>query len=402
MVPVAKPSSRALPSRPAGRRLARAVLVVWTLAVAACGTVAAPQPTAQAPTPAPAPATPVPTVAKVALLLPLSGPNAGLGQAMQDAAQLALFDISPDRFELLPRDTKGTPQGAAEAARAVLADGAQVIIGPLFAPEVAAVKPIAEGAHVEVLAFSTDWTLAGNGTHILGFVPADQVARVIGFARSRGITRFSVLAPRSAYGEAVVNAAQASAQRYAAQITQVERYDPALADATQIAGPLAQSPQRGDAVMLAEGGTRVQQIAAALAAAGAGPQSVRLLGTGLWDDAAIGREPALAGAWFAAPAPAPRADFEARFEALYGKKPPRIATLAWDATALTAKLTAIRGPAGLSRQSLTDPSGFEGVDGLLRLRPSGLSERGLAVLEVTANGPQVVDPAPTTFATLGQ
>lgn len=381
--------------------MARAVALVGVLILAACANVAAPPPAAQAPQPGPAvPA--APAAAKVALLLPLSGPNATIGQALLDSAQMALFDAGTDRFELLPRDTKGTPSGAAAAARSALADGARLILGPLFAPEVAAVKPIAQGAGIEVLAFSTDWTLAGNGTHILGFVPADQVARVVGFARSRGITRFTALAPRSPYGDAVLGALQASAQRLGGQVTQVERYEPSLADPAQIVQPVVQSPVRAEALMLAEGAPKVQQMAAALSGGGGNPQSVRLLGTGLWDDPSIGQEPALVGAWFAAPAPPQRADFEARFEALYGRKPPRIATLSYDATALAATQTRLRAADPFTRTALTDPSGFEGVDGLFRLRPTGLTERGLAVLEITPAGPRVIDPAPPSFATLGQ
>ncbi len=343
-----------------------------------------------------------PQVHKVALLLPLTGPSAGIGQPMLDAAQLALFDVAGEQFELLPRDTKGTPQGAAEAARKALSEGASLILGPLLAQEVQAVKPIAAGAGVDVLAFSTDWTLAGNGTYIMGFVPNDQVQRVTGYARSRGVTRFVALAPRSPYGDAVVSALQASAQRFGGQVAQVERYEPTLADPAVPARQVAQAPIAPQAVMLAEGGERVRALGAALLANGVDPGRVKLLGTGLWDEPGLGREPALAGAWFAAPAPEQRADFEARFESLYGKKPPRLATLAYDATALAGALARMGGPVPYDRANLTNPNGFAGVDGLFRLRPNGSVERGLAVLEVTPEGARVLDPAPQTWDVLGQ
>ncbi|WP_245593587.1 penicillin-binding protein activator [Azospirillum halopraeferens] len=339
---------------------------------------------------------------KVALLLPLSGPGAAIGQPMLDAAQLALFERGGERFQLLPRDTGGTPRGAADAARAALAEGASLILGPLFAQEVAAVRPIAQASGVEVMAFTTDRTQSGPGTYVLGLVPGDQVVRVAGFTRSRGVTRFAVLAPRNAYGDAVTDALQDAARRFDARVVQVERYDPNLADLSVLAQQVAQSPAQPEAVLLAEGGQRVKDIAAALRAAGVTARPLQFLGTGLWDEPGMGSEPALVGAWYAAPETAPRAAFEASFRRAYGKEPPRLATLAYDATALAAVLTSMGGPQPFSRPVLTDPAGFGGVDGLFRLHPTGTVERGLAVLEVTAGGPRVVDPAPRTFEVLGQ
>lgn len=384
------------------------VAALLVAGLSACSTVTAPPPVAQAPQPAAPTVAVAPQGVKVALLLPLTGPSAAIGQPMLDAAQLALFDMAGDRFELLPRDTKGTPAGAADAARQAIADGARLILGPLFAAEVAAVRPVAQNAGVDVLAFTNDWTQGGPGTYVMGFVPADQVGRVAGYARSRGITRFVALAPRTAYGDAVVSALQSASQKLGGTVTQVERYDPAVPDlsvpAKQVAAQGAALPQ---AVVLAEGGPRAQALANALAANGVPPQQVKLLGTGLWDDsqqgtAALGQEPALVGAWYAAPAPQARSEFEAKFEQTYGKKPPRIATLSYDATAIAAVLARMGGPAPFDRVAMTNPSGFEGIDGLFRLRPNGLVERGLAVLEVTPNGARVVDPAPPSFDVLGQ
>ncbi|WP_448207032.1 penicillin-binding protein activator [Azospirillum sp. sgz302134] len=371
--------------------------------LSACSSnVKAPAPGTQAPQ-AVAPVTQAaPQVAKVALLLPLSGANAQIGQAMLESAQLALFDLAGDRFELLPRDTKGTPNGAADAARQAISEGARIILGPLFGAEVAAVKPVAQNAGVGVLAFTNDWTQAGNGTYVMGFVPGDQVNRVVGFARSRGVARYVALAPRNAYGDAVVTALQNTTRQLGGQIAQVERYDPTVTDLSQPARQVTQAGIQPQAVMLAEGGPRAQGLANALAANGLNPQQVRLLGTGLWDEPGLGQEPSLVGAWFAAPAPQTRADFESRFEQTYGHKPPRIATLSYDATAIAAVLAKMGGPVPFDPASLNNPNGFEGMDGLFRLRPNGQVERALAVLEVTPSGSRVLDPAPPSFELLGQ
>nr|WP_264662684.1 penicillin-binding protein activator [Azospirillum fermentarium] len=353
--------------------------------------------------PIPAPmqtAVPAQQTVKAALLLPLSGSSAAIGQPMVDAAQIALFDMAAEHFELMPRDTKGTPQGAADAARKAIADGASIILGPLYSGDVAAVRPVAQQAGVPVVSFTNDWTQATSGVWVMGFIPADQVVRVADYARSRGVTRYGALAPRGLYGDAVVNALQAAAQRQGAQVVQVERYEPAVADFTapvqKIAGANAQ------AVLMAEGGQRIRSLAATAAGNGLNPTQVKFLGTGLWDDPAVAQEPALAGAWFAAPDPNQRADFEARFQSLYGKKPTRLATLAYDATALAAVLARPGGERPYDPAVLTNPTGFAGIDGLFRLRTDGIAERRLAVLEITPQGARVIDPAPTNFDTLGQ
>ncbi|MGH6980975.1 MAG: penicillin-binding protein activator, partial [Stellaceae bacterium] len=124
---------------------------------------------------------------------------------------------------------------------------------------------------------------------------------------------------------------------------------------------------------------------------------IHLLGTGLWDDATLGTEASLLHGWYAAPDPQGRASFVRRFTDAEGHAPPRLATLAYDATALAAVLA--KNPAGpdYSASSLTNPSGFVGLDGVFRLNQDGLVERGLAVLEVDRGGPRVIDPAPQSF-----
>lgn len=384
-----------------------AVAAAVALCLSACSTItgsssstqasrpAAPPPAvAQAPQPAPAPQ---PATIKAAILLPLSGPQAEVGAQLLNAAQTAVFDTAGDDFELLPRDTRGTPQGAAQAARQALADGAKVILGPLFAQEVQAVKPIAAAAGVEVLAFSTDWTVAGGGAHVLGFVPADQVGRVEGFAVTRGLKTLAVVAPSDPFGDAAASAAQATATRVGARLVSTERYDPKTVDFNAVALNVAKAPGPVQAVLFADSADQAKRFGAALAGAGVNLKSVRLLGTGRWDIPGIGKEPTLVGGWYAAADPALRADFERRFEAAFGTRPQRIATLAYDATALVATLGKLRGSAGLTRTELTGDSGFSGLDGLFRLRETGVVQRGLAVMEITPTDTRVVDPAPQSF-----
>jgi len=365
---------------------------------------AAAPPTAVAPTPAPVEGPPVPAQSgkiNVALLLPLSGANAAVGQAMLNAAQMALFDLADDRFELLTEDTQGTPAGAAQAAQAAIAGGAQLVLGPLLAAEVEAVKPIAQGARVPVIAFSTATQLAGQGTYLMGFTPDQEIARVAAYAHANGHDRFAVLAPRTPYGEVVAAAVQKACSANGSTLVRVEYYDASINDMAAAVRRFANEGRDFDALFLPEGGARLKALAPQLPYFNIDPAQVKFLGTGLWDEPGLGTEPALDGAWYAAPAPAPRAGFEKRYRELYNTAPPRLATLGYDAAALAAVLARSSQGADFSPAALTSPNGFAGIDGIFRLRPDGLVQRGLAVLEVRRGAGAVIDPAPQTFQSLG-
>jgi len=356
---------------------------------------------------------------RVGFLAPLSGPNAALGRALFEAAQLALFDLADNRLMLLPRDTEGTPEKAAAAASQVIAEGAQVIIGPLFANETAAVGGIARLRNIKVLSFSTDRSVAGNGVFLLGFTPDQQVERVINYARTKGMTRLALLAPDSAYGTAVTQAAELAATQAGSQLMKQERYPGDTADLTPVvrrfatalralpARSMEEPPVEGvdpnlprpvDALLLPEGGARLRALAPLLPFFDIDPRATRFLGTGLWDDPALGSEPALVGGWYAGPAPEGFADFGRRYEQAFGRRPPRLASLSYDATALVGIL-ARRTDGGpmFDDAALLNPDGFAGYDGIFRFRNDGLVQRGLAVLEIQRRGSRVIDKAPASF-----
>jgi ABC-type branched-subunit amino acid transport system substrate-binding protein len=353
--------------------------------------------------------------AKVGLLVPLSGANAELGQGLLDAAQLALFESGGDRLVLVPRDTGGNAGGAASAARAVIGDGARLIIGPLLAPEVEAVKPIAQQAHINVIAFSTVTNLAGGNIYLMGFLPRQEVVREVGYARQRGLDRFAALAPNSPYGHLMADALREVASSSGGTVTKVEFFDtrsgdpsaavqqllPGTGEAGAAQLPAAPTAPSFDALLLPEGGTQLKQIATQVRAAGGNAKPVQLLGSGLWDTPDIGSDPALVGGWFASSPPEARLAFEQRFSATYGRKPPRLASLGYDAAALAAVLARGQGGEPFSQEAILNPSGFTGVDGLFRFTPNGLVQRGLAVLEVEPQGPIVIDPAPQSFQDVG-
>lgn len=331
---------------------------------------------------------------KVAILLPLSGQHAQLSQTLLNSAQLALFDIPTEGFELLPKDTHGTPDGAARAATEALNEGAQLILGPVFASSVNAVKPVANRASVNVIAFSTDWSLAGGNAFIMGFLPFDQIERITDYAASRGINTLGIFGPNNAYGKAVANAAS----RTSSTVTRTQLHAENGADIAIQAANFASTPNM-QGVVIASGGSIANKAVTTLK--NNGLTSVQYLGTGLLDTPDLAPYSALQGTWFAAPSPDLRKSFENKFTNTYGYQPPRIATLAYDATALASVLATkglqSRGRPAYSVTDLKNPAGFYGVDGPFRFRQNNTAERGLAVLEVTPNGLRIIDDAPKSF-----
>jgi branched-chain amino acid transport system substrate-binding protein len=153
-----------------------------------------------------------------------------------------------------------------------------------------------------------------------------------------------------------------------------------------------------DALLLPEGGDRLRTLAPLLPTYDVDPKTVRILGTVLWDDPTLANEPSLRGAWYVAPPPEGRAEFEAAYEKTYQRKPPRLASLAYDLVALAAVLAKLDARPDFSRTALIQSTGFAGVDGLFRFLPDGRSERGYAILEIGDRQRRVVDPAPESFA----
>jgi len=375
---------------------------------------------------------------KVALLLPLSGPRAQLGRELLDAAQIAVFDLADENFIIYPFDTKGSTAGAESAASQAVAAGAELILGPLLASSVRAVRPIAGRAGISVVAFSNSSDVAGDGVYILGFVPRQQVEAVVEHAVSEGLYRYAALAPNNAYGRAVVAALKEVASFHEALVVKVQYYDPRATDFSQPAKVIADYERRHkalmdqraelearedevskqvlkrmekldtlgeveyDAVLLPGSGQQLKALASLLSYYDVDQPAVRLLGLSNWAQTAnIETEPSLSRGWYAAPPREERQKFFQRYRKLYGRPPAAIASLAYDATALAIVLAQSNEPNVFARSRLVQPFGFLGVDGLFRLREEGVAERVFEVREVTRKGFTVRKPAATAFPQAG-
>jgi branched-chain amino acid transport system substrate-binding protein len=335
---------------------------------------------------------------KVALILPLSaqGNAAATAQSMRNAAEMALAEFNNPDIQLLVKDDGGTAAGAQQAAQQALAEGAEIILGPLFAQSVGAAGQVARQRGIPLIAFSTDAGVAAPGVHLLSFLPESEVNRVVAYAATQGKRSFAALIPDNAYGTVVQAAFQQAVASHGGRVVVMERYPLDRGMMQAAVQRVAQASRQVDAIFIPDGADSVSVIVQALSTGGV--QRKQLIGTGLWDDPRLAAEPGAQGGWFAAPDPAGFRAFSGRYRTRYGQDPVRPATLAYDAVSLVAALVKTQGAARFAEETLTNPSGFAGIDGVFRFRPDGTNQRGLAVMRVTANGGQVISPAPKALA----
>jgi ABC-type branched-subunit amino acid transport system substrate-binding protein len=333
---------------------------------------------------------------KVGLVLPLSGAgNAGVAaQSMKNAAEMALAEFQNPNIQLLIKDDGATPQGAGQSTQQALSEGAEIILGPLFALSVPAAAQLTRARGVSVMAFSTDSSVAGRGVYLLSFLPESDINRIVDYAAGTGKRSFAALVPDNAYGNVVEAAFKQAVGRRSGRVVAFEKYG---ADRATPARTVAQSLGSADALLIADDGESVVATADALTAAGANLRNIQLLGTGLWDNPRVFASQSLQGGLYAAPDPSGFRGFAGRYRTRFGNEPVRTATLAYDAVALVAALARTQGAQRFAPETLTNPSGFAGIDGLFRFRSDGTNERGLAVMKVTTNGGVPVAGSPKSF-----
>ncbi len=373
---------------------------------------------------------------RVALLLPFTSTSENVekvAEAMSNAAELAVFESGNERFLLISKDTQGTPEGATAAAREALREGAEIVLGPLFSNSVIAASQVTRAAGVPMIAFSSNMNIAGNGVYLLSFPPEMEIARVTDYAVKNGYTRFGLLTPQSEYGDRVSSSFSEETFVRGGVVVHEERYeqspDAMMQPAKRLSGYAAKcstldnpvsnpspfgdgrerpdtyiDPQLGaqpmggfQAVLMPEQGTLLRALAPLLPYYDVNVKCIKLLGVSAWNNPRLTREPALSGGWFAAPDPALSENFKQRYKSVYGETPPRLASLAYDAALLTARLGLNQKGARFLSGNIADPNGFLGADGLFRLSAEGSVERGLAILEIRPSGIKVIDPAPRNF-----
>lgn len=344
---------------------------------------------------------------KIAILLPLSGEYSTIGKQMLDAAQMGLFEFNDPNVTLIPADTKGTSFGATEAIQSVIKQDVKLVLGPLFSESTKVVVPIAKAKGINVVSFSNDKTLAGTGAFILGFRPEQQISKIVDYAyRTQQVRRFASVLPSNNYGATAAKELRLLMNRYAdarLQKSEIYRLDHkgqpvGLDDNINLAYQSVLDGHQGrGALLLPEGGDRIEQIITTIKNNQQSAGAVQLLGSAQWYDDKLLSHPELEGAFFAAPPREKQQQFEQRFAAIYDYTPPAIASIAYDSIALAVTLSKLSQGADFSTRALTNPRGFMGVDGIFRLLPDGLSERGMAIISIQNGRFVIVEDSPNSF-----
>ena len=342
---------------------------------------------------------------RVALILPLTGPgqSAVAAQSLRNAAELALSEFQDADIALLVKDDRGTPEGAREAAGQAIAEGAELIIGPVFAASVQAAGQAARQAGQPVIAFSTDASVATRGVYLLSVLAQAEVDRIVDYAAAQGRRSVAALIPETTYGNVVEAQFREAAARRGLRVAAIERYPAGQPQAAvqRLAGVIGGAAPQADTLFVPDTGEGLAAVAQALQTTGFSPQRVKPIGTGVWNEPRAFALPAFQGGWFAAPDNRGFNAFAARYRARFNADPTRLATLSYDAVSLAAALARTQGSQRFTEGVLTNPSGFAGADGVFRFRPDGLNDRALAVQEIRGGGAVTVNPAPRALAPAG-
>ena len=331
---------------------------------------------------------------RVALLVPMSGPNAAVGQSIANATTMALLDTNAQNLRITTYDTAAGPSKAANRA---VADGNKLILGPVQADDVGPVAAIARAANVPLIAYVADSAVAARDVYILGTVPANSINRTVSYAWGKGARRFAVLAPSGDYGQRASVAFAGAVRSSGGTMVASESYERTN---TSIVSAARRLRAKGgiDAVLIADGSRFAALGAAQLKAAGAA--SPRLLGTELWSgESVIARSPALRGAWFSSVSDVRFRQFSESYKSRFGATPYRISTLGYDSVLLAIRVAREWKPgAAFPTSKLADRGGFLGLDGPFRFGANGVVERALEVREARTAAITVVSAAPARFA----
>ncbi|MDE2596855.1 MAG: penicillin-binding protein activator [Sphingomonadales bacterium] len=330
---------------------------------------------------------------RVALLVPLSGPNGAVGQSIANATTMALLDTNADNVRITTYDTA---TGAPSAAARAIADGNKLILGPLVNDDIPAVTATARAAHVPVISYSNDASLAARDVFIMGSVPGQSLARTVNYAKAQGAARYAALVPVGEYGRRASDAYVQAVRGAGGTLIAMENYDRGN---TSIISAARRLMSKGpfDAVLVADGGRFAAQAVPAIKPAGTA--SPRILGTELWSgETVVASTPALRGSVFSAVGDSRFRQFSDSYKARFGAQPYRIATLGYDSVLLTLRVARDWKPGAVFPTArLLDRGGFLGLDGAFRFGANGVIERALEVREARAGSVTIVSPAATKF-----
>lgn len=379
--------------RTARKSLGKAVLALSALALAACQ-------------PASGPAVSQGGAVPVALLVPSGSGQASdqlLARSIENAARMAIGDLAGVQIDLRVYPTAGQPAQASAAATRALADGATVILGPVFAEEANAAGLAVAAAGVNVLSFSNNPAIAGGNVFVLGPTFNNTARRLAGYAVRSGKSQVMIIHDRNAQGEAGRAAIQAGVVAAGGSVVATGGYEFSQNGIVQAIPQLAAQAKSSGAqavFLTADTAGALPLVTQLLSENGVNPATVQYIGLTRWDiPAATLALPGVQGGVFAMPDPALFAQYQARYQATFGEPPHPVSAIAYDGIAAIGALA--KQGRGMDRASLTQGAGFAGVNGVFRLLSDGTNERGLAVARIQNNAVTVVEPAPRSFGGAG-
>lgn len=341
----------------------------------------------------------------VALLVPGGSGQAGndlIARSLENAARLAVSDLQGVRIDLRVYSTAGQPEAAAAAASRAVADGARIILGPVYAEAAAAAGNAVAARGVSVLSFSNNAAVAGGNVFVLGPTFENTANRLLRYAALNDRGRVMVIHEETAEGRVGLEAIRAAAAQSGIALAATEGFafsQQGVVDALPRLAETARNSGAQSIFFTANTAGALPLLTQLLPENRVGPDQFQFIGLTRWDiPAATLQLRGVQGGWFAMPDPALMAQFEARYETAYGTAPHPIAGLAYDGIAAIGALLSTGAPDALSRASLTRSAGFAGVSGVFRFNPNGTNTRGLAVATIQNNEVVILDPAPRSFA----
>ncbi len=330
---------------------------------------------------------------RVALLLPLSGKNRGIGQSLANATTLALLDTKAENLRITSYDTA---KGAKAAAQKAISDGNRLILGPLLSENVIAAAEVANPANVPIISYSNDIGIAGGNVYLLGFMPNQSIDRVVKYARSQGMSRFAGLVPNGTYGQRASSQLLQSVKDAGGTVVTLQKYSRTAAS-MRSAVQRMQQDSAYDAILIADSGKMA--INAQPIIRRNGGANAKILGTELWNtESSLATNAGMRGAWFASVPDNLYRQYATKYRGMFGSNPYRLSSLGYDSVLLTIRI-ARDWKVGQSFpvQKLQDKGGFVGLDGAFRFTDKGTAERALEVQEVSSGTFTIVSPAPRSF-----
>ncbi len=345
--------------------------------------------------------------ARVALLVPGGGNSdrQTLARNLENAARMARADLQGVEMDLRVYQTGGEPQRAASEASRAISDGAQIILGPLFADVTRAVAPVAAEAGVNILSFSNNPDVAGGNVFLLGAMFENTATRLLGYAAGQGRGRVMIVSEQNEAGRVAEQAIQRAATRTGATVVGTQSYafsQQGIVDALPQISSTARNSGADSIIFTAGSEGALPLLAELLPQNSISNEDYQFMGLTRWDIPPATMElSGLQGGWFALPDPRLNEQFERRYEAAHGSRPNPVAALGYDGVAAVGALARLGGSAPFSVQAITQQSGFAGVSGVFRFRRDGTNERGVAVAEIRDERREVLSPAPRSFVGAG-